>query len=257
MPISVYRRIFDLVLYKTYAELKAEAKRTYIGLVWWIVEPIIFMLIFYFVFGVLFSRGTDEFVPFLLIGLVLWHWFQSTIMQCSNAITNNRPLIQQVVVPKALFPTVMITSNLIKFSIVALILLAFLITREIYPTWSWLYCLPVLGVFLTLITGVSFVLAAIVPLVPDIRVLIDNGCRALFFLSGIFYDISDLPPRFAHVLGFNPIAVLISAIRNALMHGVVADTRALAAISTIAIMLTAAGLYLLRLNRSAYAKTTI
>jgi lipopolysaccharide transport system permease protein len=178
------RRILDLVLYKTYAELKAEAKRTYVGLLWWIVEPIIFMLIFYFVFGVLLGRNQPDFVPFLLVGLVLWHWFQATITQCSNAITANQPLLQQVVVPKALFPTVIVVTNTIKFAFVALILVTFLLMYGITPGVSWLYGLPVLMTMLMFITGLSFLFAATVPLVPDIRVLIDNAFRALFFLSG-------------------------------------------------------------------------
>ena len=79
-PIPVpYQRIFDLVVYKVYAELKSEATRTYIGVLWWVMEPIIFMGIFYFVFGVLFQIRAPDFIPFLLVGLTAWHWLQATI----------------------------------------------------------------------------------------------------------------------------------------------------------------------------------
>ena len=111
---GVKRRTLDIIFYRTYAELKSEAQRTYAGVLWWIIEPVLFMLIFYLVFGVLFQRGTEDFVPFLLIGLALWHWFQATVMQCAGAITTNRGLIQQVYVPNYVFPTVVILANILE-----------------------------------------------------------------------------------------------------------------------------------------------
>lgn len=251
------RRIFDLVLYKTYAELKAEAKRTYIGLLWWIVEPVIFMLIFYFVFGVLFQRGTPDFVPFLLVGLVVWHWFQATITQCSNAIIVNQPLLQQVVVPKALFPTVIILTNTAKFAIVALIMVVFLVAYGVPVQGSWLYGAFTLAVMLAFILGLSMVLAAIVPIIPDLRVLIDNGFRALFFLSGIFYDISELPDRFEEILHFNPIAVIISTLRVAVLDGGVSNVQVMLWIVLLSIVMTVAGLAIMKANRSRYAKAPV
>ena len=93
------QRIKDIIYFKTYAELKAESHRYYLGILWWLIEPIIYMLVFYFVFGVLFQRGTEDFVPFLLTGLVFWHWFQSTVMQSADTISANRFLLNQVFVP--------------------------------------------------------------------------------------------------------------------------------------------------------------
>ncbi|MEZ5600916.1 MAG: hypothetical protein R3F36_07955 [Candidatus Competibacteraceae bacterium] len=60
----------DLILYKTQADLRAEAAKTYIGFLWWVLDPLMFMMIFYVVFGLLLKRATPDFVPFLLIGLV-------------------------------------------------------------------------------------------------------------------------------------------------------------------------------------------
>ena len=252
-----YRRIVDLVFYKVYAELKSEATRTYIGVLWWVLEPIIFMLIFYFVFAVLFQRGTEDFVPFLLIGLTAWHWFQATITQGSNAISANQPLIQQVVVPKALFPTVIVLTNSVKFVVVYLILIVFLLIYGIEPSLGWLYSLVVLITLLVLITGVSFLFAAILPLVPDIRVLIDNGFRALFYLSGIFYDIATLPENFASWLRLNPIAGLLEDLRGSLMYGAAVDTMDLLPVVLVGLICGTLGMLIMRANRSRYAKTVV
>ena len=119
-------RYRDLILYKTLADLRAEAARTYIGFLWWVLDPLIFMAIFYVVFGLLLRRSTPDFVPFLLIGLVSWRWFQNTITHSATSILGGRSLMQQVYVPKIIFPLVIILTDLVKFGLVLMLLLIYL-----------------------------------------------------------------------------------------------------------------------------------
>jgi len=250
-------RIFDLVIYKVYAELKAEAQRSYLGLIWWLVEPVLFMFIFYFVFDVLFTRSIPDFLAFLLIGLTMWHWMQSTVIQCGNSISGNRSIIQQVLVPKAVFPTVIVLANFVKFLFVFSILIVFLLVYGIEPQWGWFYSLPVMAVAILLMSGFGFLMASIVPLIPDVRVLIDNGFRAVFFLSGIFYEIEALPEKIVHALAFNPFAVLISAFRKSLMTGTQPDIFPMLWITILSIAMLIVSLVIMRKKRSRYAKALI
>ena len=250
------RRTLDIILYRTYAELKSEAKRTYIGVLWWIIEPILFMSIFYFVFGVLFQRGTEDFVPFLLIGLALWRWFLSTVMECSSAITANRGLIQQVYVPNYVFPTIVILTNVAKFLVVLVILFVFLYLWGIPLTWHWLESILVLLSTLSFIVGFAYVFAALTPLLPDMKLLLENALRGLFFLSGIFYDISSLPEPYADWLRWNPIATVIDQLRKVLLWEESPAWNLLLGISAISLVLIIVGLTMMRRNESRYAKST-
>lgn len=215
------------------------------------------MFIFYFVFDVLFARSVPDFIPFLLAGLTMWHWMQSTIVQCGNSISSNRSLIQQVLVPKAVFPAVIIVANFAKFLFVLSILFIFLFFYGIEPTWGWLYCIPVIIVAVMMISGLGFLLASIIPLIPDIRVLVDNGFRAVFFLSGIFYDINAMPERISSLLNLNPFALLITAFRGAAMSGSAPDLAQLSAVCAFSIATLCLGLFIMRRKRSAYAKALI
>ena len=253
----MHRRTLDIILYKTYAELKSEAQRTYIGLLWWILEPVLFMGIFYFVFAVLFQRGGENFVPFLLIGLVVWHWFQATIAQCSTSILVNRPLIQQVYVPKAVFPMVVILTNTIKFTVVYVLLLVFLGIYGFPPAWSWLLSLVPLLTMLALITGASLLLAAVTPMVPDLRVLIENLMRGLMFLSGIFFDIDQTGEPFRGWLHLNPLATVIADLRGVLMLGQNPDWWLQGVVVSGSLAVTAVGLLLIHQNESRYAKIVL
>ena len=251
---SQSRRIIDLILFKTYAELKAEAQRTYIGILWWLIEPIIFMAIFYFVFGVLFGRGTDGYIPFLLVGLTPWHWIQATILQCSTAIVANYPLINQVSVPKFVFPTVIVLTNTAKFLIVFSILLIYLWISGDGPSWVWLESLLVFAALLIVIAGGGYIAAAITPMLPDIRIVLDNVLRALFYLSGIFFDIDATPEPIRKWMHLNPFALAFRDLRLILIHRETPSFRNALALALFGLALVALGLFIMRRNETRYAK---
>ncbi len=127
-------RYLELIVYKAIADLRAEAARTYIGMVWWVLDPIIFMGIFYVVFVVLLRGGTPHYVQFLLVGLVPWRWFQTTLMHGAGAIADGEGLMRQVYLPKMVFPLVVVLTDLFKFLVVLALVLLFLWSSGFPPT---------------------------------------------------------------------------------------------------------------------------
>ena len=224
------RHYLELIWYKSIAELRAEAARAYLGFLWWIVEPIIYMLAFYIVFALIFERGGENFVPFLLCGLVTWKWFGSSVSQCANSITYNAGLMNQVYIPKYLFPAIVIVVGTIKFAVILALLLVFLVLYGITPTETWLFLPVILFIQLILIVAVSGLVAAIVPVVPDIKLILDNVLMLLFFLSGIFFDIKTVPEDIRSILVLNPMAVIIDNLRVVLIDNRWPDIGSLAAV---------------------------
>ena len=123
---SSLSRYFDLVLYKTYADLRAESARTYVGFLWWIVEPALNMCVLYLVFGVIMKRGTEDFVPFLFAGVVPWRWFATAVNHGASSIVLAKSLMLQVDLPKLVFPIVSVLTDSVKFLVVFVVLLMFL-----------------------------------------------------------------------------------------------------------------------------------
>ncbi len=235
----------ELVLYDTYVTLRADAARTYISFLWWFIEPIIFLLVFYVVFGLLLERFEPDFVPQILIGLVVFRWFANTLGRGSNSIIVGRGLMRQVYVPKILFPCVLILESTFKFSIVFAVLVASLLLYGIPATWSYA-ALPIL--FLTqilLITGCTFVLAAVVPFLPDLKFLIDNGLTVLLFLSGVFFSLRRIPEQYQEYVFLNPMAVLIDAYRVVLISGTWPEWQRLTIIALCSLLAIAAGIYII------------
>jgi len=216
MPL---KQLIALISYKAYADLRTEIARTYLGILWWLFEPIMYMAVFYLVFAVLLQRGTEDFVAFLIIGLICWTWFHSTVMRASKSIVMHTHLMQQVYLPKIMFPLAVILANSLKFIIVYALLLLFVVLYGKPVTLFWWGLIPTLLVELLLITGVSLLIAAIIPFIPDLSIVVDNLLRGMLFLSGVFYVIRDLPQPYSDWMMLNPMAALLDAQRAALLYG--------------------------------------
>lgn len=249
---------FSLLMFKTYADLRAEAARTYLNFLWWIVEPVLYMAVFYVVFGILFKRGDGpEYVPFLLCGLTAWKWFDSTLRAGANAIQQNAALIGQVFVPKVFFPSVTIMQNLVKFVVVLAILLVFL---EFYgPGLNAAYlALPlVLLVQLLFVTGCTFLLAAIVPFMPDILQMVNYALTLLLFLSGIFYSVDSFPAHYQVFFALNPMVTIIEALRDVLLNQRWPDLAALAFVAGFSLLIGGLGLWIMRRFERVYPRVVL
>jgi lipopolysaccharide transport system permease protein len=213
------RQYLLLILQKSISDLVAEARQGYIGILWWVVEPILYLSVFYFIFVVVFNRGGRDAVAFLLIGLVVWKWFGSSIPKCAHSISANNGLIRQIYLPKILLPCMAIVTTTMKFFIVFLLLLTFLLALGFEVNLAWL-SLPAL-VFVQFLLTLAFgsVLAAIMPFLPDLKFILDNAMMLLFFLSGIFFDFSAVSPDVKIFLHLNPMLGMIESYRSVLVAG--------------------------------------
>lgn len=239
----MHRHYLDLIRYRAYVDLKSESAQSYLGMLWWILDPLIFLCIYYLVFGVLLQRGGEGFVGFLLCGLVFWRWFANSVLRAANSIQGNSAIISQVYLPKLIFPIVETVSNAYRFAFILLIFIVFLVLYRQTLEWVWLSALLVLAAEWLLIFGVGICLALVVPFFPDIRKLIDNIMMLFFYMSGIFFDINQLDPKYQTLLFLNPMAVLIDQYRTIFFSNQLPDFAALGKVVLVSLGLCAVGFY--------------
>jgi len=200
-------------------DLKSTNRESHLGALWWVLDPLLYLLVFYFVFGVFLNRGGEGFVAYLLIGLVFWRWFESSLHQTSSIIFTYKTILDQVYIPKLYLPYIPVISNFVKSSMIIAMLLAYLFVFE-GAVLSEIIWFPVLMVTqLMLILAVGSFLAAILPFYPDGKNLIGYGINLMFFMSAIFYRIDDMPEDIRYIFLLNPLAYLIDAYRGVLMEG--------------------------------------
>ena len=156
---------------------------------------------------------------FLLCGLVPWKWFSSTLNSGSRSIIANAGLINQVYLPKYIFPLIVVVINTFKFILVFPVLLLILIISGFELSPCWWSLLPVLVIQLLMVASCTCLLSCLVPYVPDLRYVIDNGMLLLMFLSGVFFSIDAMAPEIRSILLLNPIALLLECYREILLEG--------------------------------------
>lgn len=215
------RQYFKLVDVLARMALKADASKYFLGYIWWILEPLLFVGVFYVVFNVFLNSGRADFLVFLMCGKLPFVWFSKSVTQASNSIIANAGLIGKIDVPKSLFPMALLQETLYKQSAVFALLIAVLIVYGYQPAWVWLWLLPIVVVNYLLIVGCSFLGAILVCFMRDFSMLISIGMIFLMFTSGIFWDVHTLAdPRMTDlILAVNPIAFILDSYRQVMMYG--------------------------------------
>lgn len=230
--------------------LMADARRYFLGYLWWILEPLLYVAVFYFVFGQLLGTREPDYLTFLVVGKLAFIWFSKSLNQASNSILLNRGLIAQRNLPKALFPLAVVQEGLYKQAAVFVLMLCLVLLDDygIKPSWLWL--LPVILAQYLLITACALAAALIVCLQRDFVMVINLGVVFLLFVSGVFWDVNSISdPWLAELLlTVNPMAFLLDAYRQILMEGA---TPPVAHLFAVIAGSAGASLLMLQLYRSA------
>ncbi|MEV5429576.1 ABC transporter permease [Streptomyces sp. NPDC052701] len=208
------------------AKLTAQYSQAKLGQVWQVMTPLLNAAVYYFVFGVLLQtkKGVPDYVPFLVTGVFVWTFTQSSIMAGTRAISGNLGLVRALHFPRAALPLSFCLQQLqqLLFSMAALavILLAF----GVPPAASWVLAVPALVLQFTFNAGVSMIMARVGAKTPDIAQLMPFVLRTWMYVSGVMWSIDqlvgrhdDLPSWLGPVLQANPAAVYIDLMRFALI----------------------------------------
>lgn len=240
---------FSLIHNQALMKLKAQANVLVLSYIWWVLEPILFVLLFYFVFKYVLYRGGDDFFIFLMVGKIPFLWFQKSVTSGANSLIENRGLIAQRPIPKIIFPLVNCQESLYKEALAFLVLIIALLFNGYFNLTSWVQILPVIVVTYLLICSVTFVFTIFVTVARDFNVVISMLMLGLMFTSGIFWDVNMIQDEQMKqlLLTLNPIAAIIDEYRQLLMYGNSLDVSKLVSVLIWALALGAVGV--LGLNR--------
>lgn len=246
----------QLIAFKAWADFRAESERMYLGVVWWVLDPLLRLLVYYLAFGVLLQRGGPNFISVLIVGITPWLLFNKVVLNAAVSIGKSLSLLKRSPFPRAVLPLASILEGVLQavFSFAAMF--ALLLAFSVEPTAYWMGFLPLAAVFLLIACGTALPLAAITPFFPDLGKVVTYLLRLLFFLSGVFYRIEDLGASYQPYLRLNPIAVLIESLRNVLLDGEWPPWQPVAVIAGCGLAGSILGLWLISYFGPTYAKRT-
>ena len=94
-----FKKYWGYALYSARSELKAEVASSYLNWIWWILEPMCFMLIYTFIFGFVFGSNEKFFPIFVYIGLTVWEFFNKSVQASVKLVKNRKSIVSKVFLP--------------------------------------------------------------------------------------------------------------------------------------------------------------
>ena len=258
VPTQVYRRkiahFFDLLRVLVDRDMKLLYKRSALGIAWTLINPLLQLAVFSFVFRSVVPINIPQFSSFAFSGLLIWTWSQTALFQATGLITSNKALIRQPNFPTAILPVVTTMTGLIHFLLALPVLIIFLAIDGVQPS-SVLFVLPLLMVIQFILTvGLAYPLAALNVTFRDTQHTLGVLLQMLFYLTPIFYDLNSVPKEFQPFYQLNPMVPLIEAYRAILLKGTQPDWQALLIVSLMVAVILPIGLAIFRRQSNTFVE---
>ncbi len=241
--LNEIRKRKDLIIYLIKSGLKAEHRNSYLGYFWWLLDPLLNILVYYFLVVIVLGRGGENYAVFLVIGLVAWRWVSTTINSSARAILKYSSIINQVYLPKMIFPMTISFTQLINFVFGLAVIALFLIVYGVVPGWQIVYLPIIIIVQLLFLLAISLTIAYVCVFIRDIDNVLNHLVRVLFYSSPIIWDGGRLPNEYSWVVDINPIATIVNAYRDILMYQNTPHLTELMVIAVISLVVITASIF--------------
>ena len=197
--------------------IKLKYRRSYLGMIWSMLEPLLTMIVLTIVFGTLFGNKDRTFPVYILTGRLLYTFYSSATKAALKSVRANSAMIKKVYVPKYLYPLSSVLFNYVIFLISLIVLAIVAVVQGIQPTIYMLQIPIALILVLLLSYGCGMILATIGVFFRDMEYLWSVALMIIMYTCAIFYYPSRLlKSGFAWILKFNPLYCIISIFRSAM-----------------------------------------
>lgn len=204
----------DLVAALVARDLKVRYRRSAIGFVWTMLQPLLMMLVLQVVFASLFRFNVQNYPVYVLAGLLFWNFFSQTILASMNSLKGNAQLLQKLPVPKAVFPLATTISGVVNMLFALIPLIGLLLVTGHPIGWSILF-LPVAILLAALFTlGAGLLLSPLAVFFHDVMELIAVLLTVLMYLTPVIYPMTIVPERYRFVVRFNPVRSILEVFRD-------------------------------------------
>lgn len=217
----------DLVVVLTQKELKVRYKRSFLGYLWSIANPLALALVFFIAFKIFMKIPIENYTLFLIAGLFPWQWFLNSVNSSATVFIGNATLIKKMHFRHEVLVVATILNDMLHFLLSIPVIILFLFIYGMQPSIMWLVGIPVLLIVQFIITmGFSLAVSALNLFFRDIERIVFIFTSLMFYMTPIIYSEEMVPAEYRTLILSNPLSILFISWRNLLMHGtlVVKDT---------------------------------
>lgn len=200
-------------------DFKQKYKRTFLGMGWSILYPLMTLLILDIIFSNYFGQRIPHYPIYLFCGQLVYSYFNESTNGGMNSLMGNAGIFSKVNVPKYLFLLSKNVSSLINFGLTLCIFFVFVFFNDIEFTWKFFLLIYPIGCLVVFNIGVGLVISALFVFFRDMSYLYSVFTMMLMYMSAIFYDINIVPEKFRIFFYFNPVYVYIRYFRSIVVDG--------------------------------------
>jgi lipopolysaccharide transport system permease protein len=248
----------ELVYFMVWRDVKVKYKQTLLGMAWAVVQPVMTMLVFTFVFDRVANLPTDG-VPyevFSFTALLPWGLFVTALNQGSRSLVAHNNMVTKIYFPRLILPMASVLAGLVDFVIAFVILIGLMIYFQVTPAYHLLWTLP-LFLLLALITalGVALWLSAINVKYRDVNHALPFLTQFWLFATPVAYSFSTLSQNWQVLLSLNPMTGVVNGFRWALLGSGSGPDLTLWISVVISILIFISGLFYFRSMEKTFADT--
>lgn len=219
--LNRYRKYEPLLKQLVSRDLKVKYRRSFLGYVWSLLNPLMMMAVLTVVFSYMFRFDIPNYPLYMITGQTLWTFFNESTNMCMYSIIQNGALIRKVYIPKYIFPVSRVLSSFVTMSFsLAAIVIVMLFTKAPFYWTILLFPIPLL-LLLLFSMGIGMVLSSLSVYFRDIIHLYGVFTLAWMYLTPIFYPLSALPEGIAALIAYNPMFCYIDFFRDLVLNGVI------------------------------------
>lgn len=202
-------------------DLKIKYRRSFLGYLWSLLNPLMMMTIMTMVFSYMFRFDIPNYPLYLICGQTLWTFFNESTNTAMHSVLANGQLIRKVYIPKYIFPMSRVLSSFVTMSFSLVAILIVMLVTGVKLTWKILLFPVPLLLLLVFCMGVGMVLSALAVYFRDVLHLYSVVVMAWMYVTPIFYPISALPEKVAFLLQFNPMYHYVTFFRDVVLYGTI------------------------------------
>jgi len=201
-------------------EIRGKYKASFLGVLWSFMNPLLQVLVYAIVFPYMLRNTGDDYIIYLVTGIIPWTFFLNVMNDCVGCVKNNAGIIKKVYFPREILPISSAVSGLVNFFISCLIILFFCAIFHVSLSWQILF-VPVLAIIEGMLAlGLGMALGAMDAYVQDLEYLVNFILNMAFYGCPIIYrlDMFSAGSKIVQLISYNPLTIIMNGYRGAFLY---------------------------------------
>lgn len=217
--------------------IRGKYKASVLGVLWSFINPLLQVVVYAIVFPHLMGIQTNNYIVYLVTGIIPWTYFQNVLIGCVSCVKGNAGIIKKVYFPRIVLPISTLLSEFVNFLISCVIILVFCLIWDIGISWHIIFVPLIAAIEGIFVLGLGLIGGALDAYLQDLEYIINFLTNLLFYGTPIVYDIRNysVESKLVQAVMMNPLTKIMNAYRNVFMDHTVPDMKALGIVFLISV----------------------